>query len=242
MVQSRVRMHAAFERALASDIARVLNSVAVSAASRAGGGQSAASVAAAANALKAPLTRAIIARGTATARAFITLTGDQIGGGKKASNPAKVALDTTIEWLKVHAARRVTGINKTIKDSIRRALVRGEAAELTLPQLAKSIRELIGGTAARRRALVIARTETHTAANYGSQQAAEESGLSMVREWASAEDDRTRPSHAAANGQRRKMDKPFRVGGALLDFPGDPNGPPGEIINCRCVVLYAPKE
>jgi len=31
------------------------------------------------------------------------------------------------------------------------------------------------------------------------------------------------------------MNEPFLVGGASLMYPGDPNGPASEIINCRCV-------
>ncbi len=53
-----------------------------------------------------------------------------------------------------------------------------------------------------------------------------------------AEDARTRPDHVAADGQRAGMDDPFTVGGAKLSRPGDPEGPPKQIINCRCIVTY----
>jgi uncharacterized protein with gpF-like domain len=33
------------------------------------------------------------------------------------------------------------------------------------------------------------------------------------------------------------MGQPFIVGGARLMQPGDPAGPPGETIQCRCTVL-----
>jgi uncharacterized protein with gpF-like domain len=87
----------------------------------------------------------------------------------------------------------------------------------------------------------IARTEGHTAANVGSDAAAEATGADLVKEWAATEDSRTRPSHVEADGQRQEMDDPFRVGDAWLDFPGDPDGPAEEVINCRCVVLYHPR-
>ena len=87
----------------------------------------------------------------------------------------------------------------------------------------------------------IARTEGHTAANIGSHEAAEATGADLVKEWASTEDSRTRPTHVEADGQRQEMDNPFLVGEAWLDFPGDPEGPAEEVINCRCVVLYHPR-
>ena len=42
-------------------------------------------------------------------------------------------------------------------------------------------------------------------------------------------------SHRAANGQTVGIHEDFIVGGAALAFPGDPAGPPEEVINCRCV-------
>jgi hypothetical protein len=54
--------------------------------------------------------------------------------------------------------------------------------------------------------------------------------------WVSSLDDRTRPSHRAAHGQRVPFSESFTVGGELLDFPGDPSGSPGEVNNCRCYI------
>lgn len=57
------------------------------------------------------------------------------------------------------------------------------------------------------------------------------------KEWSAVHDGRTRMSHLLADGQRRKVDEPFDVGGAKLAYPGDPRGPADEVINCRCVSL-----
>lgn len=56
-----------------------------------------------------------------------------------------------------------------------------------------------------------------------------------MKEWDAVADGRTRPSHAAADGQRRRTNEPFVVGGAKLAYPHDPRGPASETINCRCV-------
>lgn len=66
----------------------------------------------------------------------------------------------------------------------------------------------------------------------------EQAGDWIEKTWNAHEDERTRPSHARANGQVRKVSKPFRVGGAKMDHTGDPNGPVGERINCRCWTSY----
>ena len=50
-------------------------------------------------------------------------------------------------------------------------------------------------------------------------------------------DQRTRDTHFAADGQRRALDAPFKVGAASLLFPGDPSGPVETIANCRCTIV-----
>lgn len=59
-------------------------------------------------------------------------------------------------------------------------------------------------------------------------------GMELERQWVAILDNRTRPTHAAADGQVVGLEEPFIVGGCALMFPGDPSGPPREILNCRC--------
>ena len=96
----------------------------------------------------------------------------------------------------------------------------------------------IKGIANIRRALTIARTETHSAFNASNQFAVERSELATEKEWMSALDERTRESHVTANGQRVPLKADFIVNGEPLQYPGDPNGSAANIINCRCIVLY----
>lgn len=240
-VQQRARLHAAMERALANDIRLLLDQVARQAAEHARHGRHGAAIATA-DAIYHKLTRAIIARCGATARAFIALTLDQLGQSKKEANPWDIASLNTLEWLNGFAAGQVVGITDTTRNLIRGALAEGESGGMGPNETAGLIVDRLGGVAAVARATTIARTETHTAANYGSQEAAKATALELEREWAAVEDSRTRPSHAEADGQVVDMEEPFSVGGAVLQFPGDPSGPPEEVINCRCTVLYQQKE
>lgn len=67
-----------------------------------------------------------------------------------------------------------------------------------------------------------------------SMQAATDSHPGARKRWRSRHDDRVRSSHREADGQAVALDDPFRVGGAELMYPGDPKGPAGEVLNCRC--------
>ena len=57
------------------------------------------------------------------------------------------------------------------------------------------------------------------------------------KQWVTRRDEKVRHTHAEANGQRVAADQPFNVGGAPLMHPGDRQGPMGETINCRCVII-----
>lgn len=92
------------------------------------------------------------------------------------------------------------------------------------------------------RAETIARTEAMQALHIGQQEAYQQAidqGLvgpdEIIRVWESSGDGRTRDSHEEMNGQEVGWDEDFVTpSGVRLAFPGDPDGPPEEIINCRC--------
>jgi len=133
--------------------------------------------------------------------------------------------------------RRITAVAETTRAQIVSMVDRGYQAGLGQRGVAQLIRDAVPQISDARAGL-IARTETHGAANFGANEAAKTLGVQYKREWLSAEDSRTRPTHRAADGQIVGKDEPFRVGGVSLDYPGDPSGAPQESINCRCSVAF----
>lgn len=122
---------------------------------------------------------------------------------------------------------------------------RGIREGLALERVRDEIQLILTSTGTplwRNRAMTVARTETMGAVNAGvfrgAQLEAEVRGdPAPFKQWVSTEDQRTRPTHVAADQQRTLLSEPFRVGGASLLFPGDPRGPAAEVINCRCSIL-----
>lgn len=138
-------------------------------------------------------------------------------------------------WIAGFGAQKVVQIGATTRRQIRQAIAAGEAEGEGIAAIAKRIRDKTGGTIGRVRALVIARTEVHTASQAAAEQAQKALDLPFKREWIAAQDERTRDSHVSADGQVAAQGSLFQVGEAFLDYPGDPSGPPGEVINCRCI-------
>jgi hypothetical protein len=95
---------------------------------------------------------------------------------------------------------------------------------------------------------MIARTESLTAMNAGRDEAyrqqieaARLAPENVTCGWSDTGDDRTRNSHRAMNGQKRRFGEPFQTpSGALLRFPGDTalGAGPEETIGCRCTKTY----
>jgi DNA topoisomerase IB len=148
------------------------------------------------------------------------------------------------QWAQWHAARRVVDISDTTRTMLKIELARGMREGLSNSDIAKAIRAK-DETINKIRAIRIARTETHTAANEATNEAVKSTGYRHERIWVSARDERVRGvdprdvfDHWDANGQKRDMDTPFDVSGEKLDYPGDPKGKAGNIINCRCVLVY----
>lgn len=149
--------------------------------------------------------------------------------------------------------RRIVAVLETTRRHIYGAVQRGYEEGKPPREIAKDIREA-APSIARVRANVIARTETHAAANFGSNEAAKATGLPLRREWLAAHDKRTRTvdpligdpdefGHRQADGQIVGPDQPFLIpkrGGGTepLMYPGDPKGSPGNVISCRCTLGY----
>ena len=137
--------------------------------------------------------------------------------------------------------QRITSVSETTRTQIVNQIIAGQAEGLGVAVIARDISRALPAIT-RFRANLIARTETHGAANVGADQAARATGLVLQKEWVAAADERTRPSHAAADGQVVEMDMAFDVGGEKLMYPGDPNGTAGNTINCRCAVSHIVKD
>ena len=136
---------------------------------------------------------------------------------------------------------RISAVAETTRQQIVNAVDRGYQEGLGQFGVAKLVREAVP-TLSTFRAALIARTETHGAANYGAFAAADETGLPLDKEWISAEDERTREDHALANGQIVAKDVPFDIGGESLMYPGDPAGSGGQVINCRCALGWVVRD
>jgi len=111
-------------------------------------------------------------------------------------------------------------------------------------QLAARIEAVLSMTNSERwpeRARTIAVTEANRANNAGAYAAGLQSesmaGIGLRKRWLATNDQRTRPDHRHADGQLQPLRQPFNVGGWPLQFPGDPTGPPEQVIWCRCALV-----
>lgn len=66
---------------------------------------------------------------------------------------------------------------------------------------------------------------------------AEEMGIRLQKSWMATLDGRTRHTHRELDGQTVDIDKPFRVEGYEIMYPGDPNAAPEMLYNCRCTLI-----
>lgn len=156
---------------------------------------------------------------------------------------------TDEEALELYGAtigENVTQVTQTTKKLVEASIVSslndGLGTEDTAKRLEKS------SAFSRKRARVIARTETHQAMNYANNNIAKRMNLKKpIKEWASAVDERTRNWHRSMNGTKVGINDKFMVltptaGGGIserfMDYTGDPNGGASNVIQCRCFTLY----
>lgn len=126
-----------------------------------------------------------------------------------------------------------------------REIETGIAQGQSIPDISARVQTVLTSTGSEywpNRARTVARTETASAVNAGAyagavRDAETRGDPAPFKVWLSTDDQRVRPTHHEADGQRTLLTEPFRVGGAQLLYPGDPRGPAQEVINCRCTFL-----
>ena len=237
----QIRLQDAFEKRLRPRLARLIDARARAAAANVAGGNGRVGIEIALRGHSEEIGRELAAHVQAVMNTF----------GRRVMDAAQKDLAPDLEtkdvegeftrrilaWIEEFGAAKVTAIAETTRSQIRAALVAGEGAGEALSAIAKRIRQGAGGVIARARADLIARTETHTASVAAQDIALQALDLGdLEREWIAVEDARVRPSHADADGQRRRIGEPFDIGGAKLAAPGDPRGPADEVIGCRCAL------
>ena len=126
---------------------------------------------------------------------------------------------------------------KYSKKVITNAITTGILTGKPLPKIANDLqRKLI--TMSRDSANRAARTAFTGAQNGGrvaGMSAALDMGIDVQKQWLTCGDARVRKSHIALDGEIVPVKETFWNG---LLYPGDPDGEPAEVYNCRCTLLY----
>ena len=122
-------------------------------------------------------------------------------------------------------------IMRKLESELTTAILKGES----IPKIAKRLKSVAEGYLGD--TIRIARTETTRVENSARQAVGDEGkrlGFTMWKRWVATADERTRPDHAAADGQEVPNDEPFEVGGELMMYPGDISlgASAGNVVNC----------
>lgn len=172
---------------------------------------------------------------------------------------AGLAFDVTNPMIAGVAGRigqHITFIAETTRLNAMRIVRRSYEEGLSIPDTATAIRAGMASASVARSRL-IARTEMTSLVNGGSLAATRiiDDALSAARDagepdaqdfvgyqktWMTAEGAHfpRHETYEGLDGQTVALEQPFDVGGMQLMYPGDPDGPPEEVCNCRCSVSY----
>lgn len=180
---------------------------------------------------------------------FLQSAGRVVKGIKDAAGQAVEPLTNTYatEYLQ-YAHNRMVGIGQKLWEVLRAEMVEGFQAGEGIKEIAARLSHV--GNLATPRALTTARTEVISAANGGSYAQMLAAGFDdteVTKVWLATEDTRTRISHRHADNQGVELTGEFtldiykgdvKTGTEGLEFPGDPAGTPGNVINCRCSLAF----
>lgn len=120
---------------------------------------------------------------------------------------------------------------RKVNTAITQGVLQGESID----KIAKRLQKVVGMEEGF--ALTNARTAMTAAQNAGRLDSLMNSktlGIKVKKQWMATLDERTRSSHQELDGEIVDINKPFSN---KLMYPGDPDGAPAEIYNCRCTMI-----
>ena len=153
-------------------------------------------------------------------------------------------LQDILLFLSGEGGAKIVSVRGTLIEDIVKAIENKIKDDTSLIALQDAILEIVQKSQLfyKWQALRIARTETTFASAFAAMRAASQSNYEMTKEWISVKDDRTRNDHRIENGQIVDFDEPFIMNdGTQMQYPGDPKGTPGQVINCRCTIAFKAK-
>lgn len=122
-----------------------------------------------------------------------------------------------------------------ITASVTSSILQGKS----IPKIANDLQSRMQDMS-RASAIRTARTAVTAAQNAGrldTYRAAQDMGIKLKKQWLATLDGRTRHAHAMLDGQTVDVDKPFKVDGYELMYPGDSSAPGYLVYNCRCTQI-----
>ena len=149
----------------------------------------------------------------------------------------KIILDDTQPVFSKIAYQHL-GKNRVIRSALQsqmaQAAILGESQE----KIIKRIQKVTGQAEYQaRRVAQTERNRVQSQARADALHEAAQAGVIVTKKW-SARMRNTRDSHAALNGVEIPENEKFRtIWGNELRYPGDPEAPAAEVINCRCILI-----
>jgi uncharacterized protein with gpF-like domain len=168
---------------------------------------------------------------------FHSVGFDKIKPGIK---PAEFLSQSRKDWMQEAVKKFADEIDRTTLEQLRSALEKAVAENKTIPEISNIVKTVFEGTDRAKwfRADMIARTEMLKLENYSAVQGYQDAGATH-KTWVAGGPPDDRPNHTAIDGETVPIDQAFSIG---LMFPGDPNAPAKEVINCRCSIAPSLEE
>ena len=164
----------------------------------------------------------------ASAAAVVAAASDlAVGYSLQQYDPeVEAALSSHLATLQEMGANVGSGVQTWLTNGLRE----GKSVDHMAAEMAEA------GPLSERSARTWARSEANAASNAGSHSMYTAAGVPYKR-WDSAHDDRVRESHRVADGQVRRVNEPFDVGGYPAQHPGDVQLPMDQRLGCRCTIV-----